>query len=306
MILAGIDIGTNTLRLLIAEISGSTLRILHSARTITRLGEMLDRTGLLSEAARQRSLQALNAFARDIWSLHPAAVCAVGTSALRDAGNAQEFVDEVREKSGLDVRVISGQEEARLTLLGVSRSLTVKPAVVIDIGGGSTEIVIVSRSIEISLPLGAVYLTDRFIKRDPPLPDDLRHLRQEIRAILESGRLVPAGPGELIGTAGTITTLAAINQALVTYDPDRITGHILSREAVQKMVFRLSRTPLAERSVIPGLEPGREDIILAGAIVAEESMMYFGYERMIVSDWGLREGILFDLYDRIVNRTENE
>ncbi len=302
MILAGIDIGTNTLRLLIADAGSRTLSILHSARIITRLGEMLDRTGLLSEAARQRSLRALDTFARDIRRMQPAAVCTVGTSALRSAGNAQEFIEEVRGHTGLEVRVIAGQEEARLTLLGVTRSLNVHPAVVVDIGGGSTEIVIVSRSVETSLPLGAVYLTDRFINRDPPLPGDLKLLRQEIQAILESSRLIPAGPGDLVGTAGTITTLAAMHQELTTYDPAMITGHILTREAVQKMVLMLSHTPLAERSKIPGLEPGREDIILAGAIVVEEIMMRFGYERMIVSDWGLREGILFDLYDRILGK----
>jgi exopolyphosphatase / guanosine-5'-triphosphate,3'-diphosphate pyrophosphatase len=302
MILAGIDIGTNTLRLLIADADSRTLRILHSARTITRLGELLDRTGLLTKAATQRSLHALAAFNRDIRRLQPAAVCTVGTSALRNAGNAKEFIDEVRTHTGLEIRIITGLEEARLTLLGVKRSLNAEPAMVVDIGGGSTEIVSSLRSC-VSLPLGAVYLTERFISRDPPLPADLERLRQEIRTTLDRSGVVPAGRGDLIGTAGTITTLASMDQALIEYDPARITGYTLTRHGVMNLVLRLSSTPISERSGIPGLEPGREDIILAGAVVAEEIMMRFGYERMVVSDWGLREGILFDLYDRIIHNT---
>jgi exopolyphosphatase/guanosine-5'-triphosphate,3'-diphosphate pyrophosphatase len=301
MILAGIDIGTNTLRLLIADIDRHSFRILHSGRIITRLGEQLDHTGTLSNAAMQRSLEALAAFASDISRRLLDGVRVVATSALRKAENTPEFVRRVRGHTGLEIQVIAGEEEARLTMLGVSRSLGLDPGLVIDIGGGSTEIVVPDRSAEISLPLGAVYLTERFLSQDPPLPTELDRMRREIRATLHSTDIPDRGPGDLVGTAGTVTTLASMDLALVEYDPDRITGHLLSNDTVKGMILRLSRTPLAERATIPGIELGREDIILAGAVIADEIMLHFGYERMIVSDWGLREGIVFDLYDRIVH-----
>ena len=161
--------------------------------------------------------------------------------------------------------MISGEEEAKLTLLGVTRSLSAKPALVIDIGGGSTEVISPVYSSEISLPLGAVYLTDRFIDHDPPLGEELDGLRQGIRTTLD-GRTIPQpGSGVLVGTAGTITTLASMDLQLVEYDPDRITGHLLTHSAVKSMIRKLSLTALKERRTIPGLEQGREDIILAGA-----------------------------------------
>ncbi len=302
MILAGIDIGTNTLRLLIADVDRHSLRILHSDRTITRLGGNLDRFGVLSAEARNRSLLALTAFSREIPRWRPAAVCAVGTSALRNAGNALQFIDQVREHTGLSIRVVSGEEEARLTLLGVTWSLRSAPAMVIDIGGGSTEIVSAGGSAEISLPLGAVYLTDRFITSDPCSPDDLAHLRREVQTVLIRNKLPRPDADPLVGTAGTITTLASMDLGLNDYDPDRITGHVLTHESIERMILTLSGASLAERKAIPGLEAGREDIILAGAIIADEIMLHFGYERMTVSDWGLREGIVIDLYDKMFSR----
>ncbi len=299
MILAGIDIGTNTLRLLIADIDRNSFHILHSSRTITRLGEQLDRTRLLSDGARRRSCEALAQFAEEIRRFAPKAVAAVGTSALRTAANASAFIQEAGEKTGLQIRVITGEEEARLTLQGVVRSLPVRPALIVDIGGGSTEIISPDQQAEISLPLGAVYLTDRFIHHDPPLASELSVLRREVHTALQTDGIPRSGPGELIGTAGTITTLASMDQQLSHYDPDRITGHVLSRNAIDAMIQELARTTVAKRRFIPGLEQGREDIILAGAIVAEEIMDHFRSPSMVVSDWGLREGIVLDLYDTI-------
>lgn len=313
MILAGIDIGTNTLRLLVAETGRDSFQVLCEDRKITRLGQELDRGGMLTREAMDRSLKALESFSRDIRHHAALQTAVIGTSALRIAKNAASFISDVKEKTGLEIRVITGEEEARLTLAGVFRVLkgfkglrndTLESALVVDIGGGSTEIIAVhapKKPTMASLPLGAVYLTDRFIKNDPPEPVEIASLRRAIGAILEQhAGWFKAGPGTVfIGTAGTITTLAAMDLELEEYDPDKINCHPLTREAVNAIVRTLSTTPIPERRTMPGLEAGREDIILAGAVVTQEIMKKFGCATMIVSDWGLREGIVLDLYERL-------
>jgi exopolyphosphatase/guanosine-5'-triphosphate,3'-diphosphate pyrophosphatase len=314
MILAGIDIGTNTLRLLVTETGPATFQELCSERKITRLGQDLDRTGKLSREAWQRSISALLDFRDSIGRHDVLHTAAIGTSALRKASNTLEFVDDVKKRTGLDIRVITGEEEARLTLLGVSRMLKsvhsatsddrLGSSLVIDIGGGSTEIIMTRPGAEpeiLSLALGAVYLTERFIVHDPPSREELELLRRVVRTELrrydKALGLSPAGV--LIGTAGTVTTLAAMEQELSEYDHEKINQFILTREAIAGIVRVLSRSTLKERKNIPGLEQGREDIILAGAIVAQEIMERYGYTMMVVSDWGLREGIIIDLYEKV-------
>jgi exopolyphosphatase/guanosine-5'-triphosphate,3'-diphosphate pyrophosphatase len=154
-----------------------------------------------------------------------------------------------------------------------------------------------------SLPLGAVYLTDRYIKNDPPTLQETALLRRAVKDILEEyGGMMKPGPGKaLVGTAGTITTLAAMDLRLAEYDPDKINGHTLSRETVNAIVRKLSVSTLKKRRSMPGLDKGREDIILAGAVVTQEVMERFGFTTMVVSDWGLREGIVLDLYEKIVS-----
>lgn len=307
MILAGIDIGTNTLRLLIAETGSATLQEIYSDRRITRLGEQLDLTNELSAIPRERSLKALADFAFKIKRYPVNQISAVGTSALRNAANATEFIRDVFEQTGLSINVISGREEARLTLLGVSRALStisLESAIVIDIGGGSTEIVsgnLRAQPVDISLPLGAVYLTDRFILNDPPTEEEMGLLREFVRAELRnvSFDIDARNRGSVLaGTAGTITTLAAMDQKLPEYLPEKINGSVLTLGSVEQMIAKLSGTALKRRREIPGLEPGREDIILAGAIITQEIMKRFGFTELRVSDWGLREGILFDLYEQ--------
>ncbi len=314
MILAGIDIGTNTLRLLVAETGPDTFKELCSKRRITRLGQDLDRTGMLSHDARQRSISALLDFRDNIRRHDVLHTAAIGTSALRKASNTHEFVDDVKKRTGLDIGVITGEEEARLTLLGVSRMLRgvhsatgddrLRSSLVIDIGGGSTEIIMTRLGAEtemVSLALGAVYLTERFIEHDPPYRNELELIRRTVRAALRMhDKVLGRDPaGVLVGTAGTVTTLAAMEQKLTEYDPEKINRFILTRKAIDSIVTGLSRSTLKERKNIPGLESGREDIILAGAIVAQEIMERYGHTRMIVSDWGLREGVIIDLYDKV-------
>jgi exopolyphosphatase/guanosine-5'-triphosphate,3'-diphosphate pyrophosphatase len=315
MILAGIDIGTNTLRLLIADTNGSSLRELHGDRRITRLGRGLDRSGALSLDAREASLAVLSEFAAEVKRRGAEAVSAVGTSALRNARNAGEFIADVRGRTGIAVDVISGEEEARLTLLGVAAAVRRPgggdggpgPALVVDIGGGSTEVIFARGTAHpgiVSLHLGAVYLTERFIHKDPPAQAEVAELRSAVRAELaKAGDILAAEPDhrpeQCIGTAGTITTLAAVDQALDNYDPEKINGYILSASSISRIVGRLAIMTLAGRRAITGLEKGREDIILSGAIVAQEIMDHWGYDRMLVSDWGLREGTVLDLYGKL-------
>jgi exopolyphosphatase/guanosine-5'-triphosphate,3'-diphosphate pyrophosphatase len=311
MILAGIDIGTNTLRLLIAETGPGSFREVHSERKITRLGQNLDRTGTLSPEAEARSLRALCEFADSIGRHRALHTAAIGTSALRNANNAPQFIHNVKRRTGLAITVITGEAEARLTLLGVARALKGRrqgdfpaSALVIDIGGGSTEIIITrpGREPEIeSLPLGAVYLTERFLKRDPPSPEEISLLRTAIRTEL-AGRAASLQPGPasvFIGTAGTITTLAAVDQGLEKYDPDRINRSVLTLASIDDIVGKLGSMTLEARRSIRGLEPGREDIILAGAVVTQELMRQFRYPSLLVSEWGLREGIVLDLWEKL-------
>lgn len=314
MILAGIDIGTNTLRLLIAEVGPGSFREIISDRRITRLGQKLDQSGMVSSDAVERSLKALVEFQAQIQRQGACHVSAIGTSALRNAANSAAFVDRAKKETGLVIRVITGEEEARLTLLGVAQSLSeggpthskslLTSALVIDVGGGSTEIIITHphhKPAIASLPLGAVYLTDQFIKHDPPLTEELAKLRRRVVDELDNqtGTIQPDPTTLFIGTAGTITTLAAIDQGLAVYDPRRIHGAMLTIDFVDGIVLKLGALSLDARKSMLGLEPGRGDIILAGAIVVQEIMHRFQYTSMLVSDRGLREGIVLDLYETV-------
>jgi exopolyphosphatase/guanosine-5'-triphosphate,3'-diphosphate pyrophosphatase len=318
MILAGIDIGTNTARLLIADVGAGSFREIESGRIVTRLGQDLDRTGTLAATAQERTLQALEEFSRRIAG-RGIAVSVVGTSALRIAGNTAEFIGAVKARTGLDVRVVSGESEAQLTLLGVRQALSqgtvghtdpLFSSVVVDIGGGSTELIATSAGTverSQSLPLGAVYLTERFIKCNPPSAAELDDLRSTVRNhldawaadLLRDRQIHVDGLDVFAGTAGTITTLAAMDQRLDHYDPARINGYVIKRSSLYHLVKVLSLSTLEERRSFPGLEVGREDIILAGAIICCEIMRLCGNRDLLVSDWGLREGIVLDLYERM-------
>jgi exopolyphosphatase/guanosine-5'-triphosphate,3'-diphosphate pyrophosphatase len=315
MILAGIDIGTNSLRLLIAQIDRNIFREIYADRKTTRLGKGLERTGKLDRDAEERSLNAIEDFTKIIRKHKVQYIAAIGTSALRNASNANEFIKEVKRKTGLTIIVISGEDEARLTLMGVARSLEnhrkisgekLENALIIDIGGGSTEIIVTAHGRDptvFSLPLGAVYLSERFIKHDPPDQKELEIIRCTVRSFLGKIAIEIQPSRELFfaGTAGTITTLASIVLGLEAYNPDRINGSVLEGKAIDNIVYKLSQMTVKERSFIRGLEPGREDIILAGAIVTQEIMLFIGNSSLVVSDWGLREGIVLDLYEKLRN-----
>lgn len=312
MRVAVIDLGSNTIRLLVGEADGAGgYRPVVASQEITRLGEGLLPGGHLQAEPIRRSLAALRRF-REMAASHGAiAMAAVGTSALREAKNRQEFLDLAWREAGFSVRVVSGEEEARLTLRGVLAAMG-KPSdhlLMLDIGGGSTELLLArGREIRtvVSTNLGVVRLTEAHLKHDPPLAEELGAIHAEVSGQVASlrTRLLPGdAPGEvLVGTAGTVTTLAAVDLSLDPYDPARVTGHCLSRGRIADLLEDLARLPLQERRRVRGLEPGRADVIVAGAIVCLGVMDGLGFANLTVSDGGLREGILLDFLERVIRQ----
>ncbi len=302
-IYAAIDVGTNTLRLLVAEAaSPDDYAVIHEEQEITRLGEGLMPGRLLLKEPRRRSLAVLNRFAQVARRFKAEQVAVVGTSAVREAQNREEFLDEIAQQTGLNLRVIGGQEEAQLTLLGVHHGLRLgsRRILLVDVGGGSTEFILAKGgTIEaaVSTGLGVVKLTEQHLPSDPPAPSELRALDQAVVARIERlHRELPGlGKAELIGTAGTPTTLAAIDLALPAYDRQKVHGHVLGRARVKDLFASLAQLPVGERRLVPGLEAGRADVIVAGTAILIATMERLRFEELRVSDDGLREGILLDM-----------
>lgn len=304
--LAGIDIGTLTCRLLIAEAPlRAPLRELSSARAILRLGEGVDRTKRLSEPAIERVVTTLREWKALIERSDVDGCIAVATSAVRDAENRLEFLDRVLKEIGMQVEVLSGEEEARRTMLGIRSGLPAGAVDVLalDIGGGSTELILdrpgqppIARSID----LGVVRLSERTLHHDPPTTEEVREAREWIRReTLASVADMPRPVGlTFVGTAGTITSLAAMAQKLPAYEPTRIHNYVLTLERTRELERLLLGMPRAERSALPGLEKGREDVIVAGAIILRTAMETLEVRDCLVSDLGLREGVLLDLAER--------
>jgi len=297
---AAIDVGTNTVRLLVAEADSSvTYRVLSHDQVITRLGERLQETGLLSPGAVERTLTVLQRYAQTARDLGAQEIVAVATSAAREASNRTEFLDRVRREAGLELRVISGEEEAALTTIGVLHALGPDHTnmLIVDIGGGSTEFTALERgkiTSHTSLPIGVVKLTEAYLKSDPPSVEERDAAAISIRerlAQLPSSLHHPPG-ATLVGTAGTPTTLAAIDLGLEKYDGARVTGHRLSRVRIDELLDYLCSLPLAARRQIVGLEPSRADVIVSGAVLAREIMVLLAFDELTVSDGGLREGLL--------------
>ena len=306
MRLAGVDIGTLTCRLLIADLpTGGKLIEVRSERRILRLGEGVDQTKRLSVAAMDRVIQCLREWKDVIDTYHVNACIAVATSAVRDAENRDEFLERVAFEAGFDVEVITGDEEARRTLLGIRSGLPdgVTDLLALDIGGGSTEFILdrpgqnpVVRSIDI----GVVRLCERLLHHDPPTDGEVQQAREWIA---KETRAAVAGMGNyrtatFVGTAGTITSLAAIAQKLPTYEPARIHNYKLQLSVIQEIEQTLLSRKKTDRIGLPGLEKGREEVIAAGAIIIRTIMETLEINSVLVSDLGLREGVLIDLARR--------
>jgi exopolyphosphatase/guanosine-5'-triphosphate,3'-diphosphate pyrophosphatase len=307
MNLATIDIGTNTTLLLVARISsGAVPELVDERAEVTRLGRGIGAGGALGPEGIARTLAALREFAA-IARGHQAAIAAVGTEALRRAPNASAFLDPASELLGTPIEVIDGEREAALTFRAVADAFpdALGGALsVVDIGGGSTEIVVATRGIvkfNVSLPLGSVRLTERFVRHDPPRPDEIAAIVGAVDAALAGVPFpVPAAmPVTLVGVAGTVTSLTAMAEALVSYDPARVHGYRLSQAALAEQIARLRVGTQAARERIVGLDPRRADVILAGALILQRIAAAAGVAEIRVSDRGIRWGLMHELAERV-------
>ncbi len=296
--ISAIDLGTNTARLLIADcFPDGRFEQVYLSRTIVRLGGGFDRrTGLAADAV-QRTLDCLHGFRREIDHRGVTLVRAVATSAVRDAANGASFVEQVARETGVQLAIIDGSLEGRLTLLGVLAGLDQQPQqlLMFDVGGGSTEYSIArgGRPLFVqSLPLGVVRLTEGKTEAVAMVDKIDRELDGLVQAITEEHLIPDPAKNLLVGTAGTATTLAAISLGMAEYDYRRVNNHVLTRSEVQRIHDLLAPLTPSERLKIAGLEPGREDLIIAGTLITLHTMERFGFDRMTVSDYGLLEGLV--------------
>ena len=298
---AVIDLGTNSVKLHVAErdTAGHWTRVLDRSE-VTRLGEGLAETGRIGPAAQERTLGAIQGMVADAWRLGAEQLVAVGTMGMRSAQNSDAFIAAVRDACGICIEVIGGDEEARLAYLAVQESLGIPGGdlVVFDTGGGSTQVTLGrdGRILErFSLNLGAARLTERFGLAGPVTGETLDAALAGIGG--ELGRLDSVGrPDALVGMGGAVTNLTAVGLALSPYDPDRIQGATLTRKEVERQIALYARLDAAGRRAIPGLQPGRAEVILAGALVVLTLMEKLGQDRLSVSDRGLRHGVLLERF----------
>ena len=292
--IAAIDLGTNTTLMLLAEVEpDGRLRVLQDLATITRLGRGVDRTKHLDEAAIERTLAVLRDYASRAQACG-AKVVAVGTSALRDALNRDAFLKPAEAILGCQIQAIAGALEAELTFLGALEGIEVGPLplTVVDVGGGSTEIIVGSNGVirdRISLDVGSVRMHERHKLAAPMTDEQMRSLRSEIRA--ELSRVPFDVAPRLLAIAGTATTLSAMAQAIDPYDPARVHGSRLSAGQLREQTTRLATATLDERKRFRGLHPDRADVIAAGAVILEELLAWTQAPELIVSDGGVRFGL---------------
>jgi exopolyphosphatase / guanosine-5'-triphosphate,3'-diphosphate pyrophosphatase len=303
--IAVVDIGTNSTRLLVARVDGNEVEELERRSIVTRLGQGVDSSGRLADEAVERVFAVLAEYKRAIGEHSAERVVALATSAVRDSENGDEFRDAVRERFGFDLRTISGDEEARLTFLGAtsSRADREEPTLVIDIGGGSTELVTgrpgADPEFHVSTQAGSVRQTERHLDDDPPRPEQLDALRGEVRGIVDEA--VPENVRDSvtrgIAVAGTATQLAAIDLGLESRDSGRVHGHVLELTAVERMLDRLAGVPLEQRRQVKGLDPDRAPTIVAGAAILVETMRSFGLASVEASETDILHGAGLSVVD---------
>ena len=297
-----IDIGTNTVRLLILETKpDGSLHEVGQVRAITRLGKGMDTEKKLLGDRMDETISVLTKFRDECRKFEPLIIRAVATSAVREAGNQKDFVSRAKKEAGLEIDVISWEEEADLMVKGVLWKLPniEKDILVFDIGGGSTEFILArDRKIvsAVGTQLGTVRLTEKFISHHPIDVNEYKaletHFRRELNVVKE--KLSGSPPEVLVGTAGTVTTLAAIDGDVYPYDPEIIHGRSLTFNRVEELLEDLKNKSLPERSAIRAIEKGREDLIIVGGALVLETMRVFECNLLIVSEHGLREGLVLD------------
>jgi exopolyphosphatase/guanosine-5'-triphosphate,3'-diphosphate pyrophosphatase len=314
--LASIDIGTNSIRLLVAGCDGEKTETLDRRMVITRLGEGVDETHFLSAAAMERTAVTLSDYRSAMDRLEPAGIRAVATSALRDCRNKDEFLDSAYKVIGRKPDILSGADEASASFIGAVSDIDLDgmdeagPILVFDIGGGSTEIIvgdhegIVARSVDV----GCVRMSERFLTADPPSPVTVGRMESHIVGVLKPviSEILPPGVSLAVGLAGTVTTLSAMKQGLEVYDTDRIHHSRLSRAEVQGLFVKLASVDVEERKRVMGIEPGRADVIVGGTAVLLAIMDLVGIDEVLVSEKDILDGLVIDLYRQMVGGTEGE
>jgi exopolyphosphatase/guanosine-5'-triphosphate,3'-diphosphate pyrophosphatase len=294
MRVAAIDLGTNSTRMLVADVNDGRVDEVARRLKITRLGEGVDERRRLLPLPVARVRNVLSDYRRELEQLGAERTLAFATSAVRDADNGEAFLGELEWSYGFETRLLSGHEEASLTFRGVSTDRPVDgETLVVDIGGGSTELVSGGSDalhFHDSLDLGCVRLTERFLRSDPPTAAELDDCAAAVRSLL--GERVPdeLRPATAIGVAGTITSIAALDLGLDEYDPDRVHGHALSRDAVEGQLERLAALPVAERREVPALDPDRAPVIVAGVVILREILGHFGLSGLEASERDILHG----------------
>lgn len=300
MIKAIIDIGTNSIKFHLAERTASgEIRVLKDANDIARLGEGLRETGSIAADALERNAQVVAAFAKEARAAEASEIVAVGTMALRTAKNADDFKKRVKELANIDLRVIPGDEEARLSYIAVMSGIEVgdKNLVTFDTGGGSTEFVYGQgeRMLrKFSVNLGALRITEVFFKDDPVAPGSVEAACAQIKKDLAAGG-VDGRSDFLVGMGGTVTSLASVKHRMANYDPDVIQGSKLTQDDIAAQIADYAAKTIEARKGITGLQPKRADVILAGACIVRVIMEMLEVRELTVSDRGLRHGLMYEL-----------
>jgi len=301
---AVIDMGTNSTRLLAAEVEDGRVEELERRSTVTRLGRGVDTSGQLATEAIEDVANTVGEYIQLYDPLDPEVVSVLATSAVRDAENSGAFIAELRERFAMNARILTGEEEARLTYAGaVANREPANGTLVIDIGGGSTEIVVGTgheMAFHTSLQVGTVRHTERHIRNDPATAPELESLAEDIRkqlfAELAAADFFDIKSG--IAVAGTPTSLAAIDQELDPYDPEKVHGYVLTLDAIQRMYSMLSGKSLEERLKVPGLHPGRAPTIVAGVVILIQAMRAFGLQQIEVSEHDILHGAALEAAER--------
>jgi len=297
---AVIDIGSNSTRLLIAEVAeGRVSEVVRQSR-VTKLGRGVDLSGQLSSEAIEATCGAIADYVELCREAGVEQIASIATSAVRDASNGSAFVAELRERFALSARVLDGEEEARLTYAGATAEHPpTEPTLVVDIGGGSTELIVgagADVAFHASLQAGVVRHSERHVSTDPPTTQELEALAADIRALIEAATADQPGAraNAGIGVAGTPTSLASVELGLEPYDPKQVHGHTLTLVSIQHLLSELASAPLSKRAEIPGMHPDRAPTIVAGVVILVETMRAFGLERLNVAEHDILYGVAME------------
>ncbi len=298
-----IDIGSNSIKFFVGELAADkTITTVVDTNDIVRLGEDLDKTGMINPEPMKRNVESVANFAAQARELGADEIVAVGTMALRKASNSAEFVQKVKDACGVDVRIIPGEEEARYSYLAILSGLPIgdEDIVIFDTGGGSTEFTFghgkeLGKSFSVNL--GAVRITENYLKSDPVTEDEVKAAIAQIdKEFAEAG--VNGKPMKLVGMGGTVTSMGAVKHKMVKYDPDVIQGSTLTKADIDEQIKEYSGRTVEQRKELPGLQPKRADVILAGACILKVITDRLGCDELTISDRGVRHGLAFDLFQK--------